>query len=72
MLSWLVYTLATHPEKQACLTEEIDRMIPPGAKVEGDTVENMPYLIATVKETFRLLHLFVIEILQINFIYRPK
>ncbi|XP_069889709.1 cytochrome P450 3A5-like isoform X1 [Dipodomys merriami] len=53
-LSFVMYALATHPDVQKKLQEEIDRALPNKAPVTYDTLVEMEYLDMIVNETFRL------------------
>ncbi|XP_054712724.1 probable cytochrome P450 49a1 [Uloborus diversus] len=53
-IGFLLYDLAQNPEVQQKLFEEIERYAPCGQEKMQDTVENMKYLNACIKESYRL------------------
>eukprot|EP00073_Rattus_norvegicus_P039476 XP_008767251.1 PREDICTED: cytochrome P450 3A2-like isoform X4 [Rattus norvegicus] len=53
-LSFVLYSLATHPDSQKKLQEEIDRALPNKAPPTYDTVMEMEYLDMVLNETPRL------------------
>lgn len=54
-LSSALYHLATNAEPQAKLREELLRVLPEkDARITPDKLEQMPYLKAVIKETFRI------------------
>ncbi|KAL6038414.1 hypothetical protein STEG23_013308, partial [Scotinomys teguina] len=53
-LSFMMYELATHPDVQKKLQDEIDRALPNKAPVTYDTLMDMEYLDMVVNETLRL------------------
>ncbi|XP_063524217.1 cytochrome P450 3A8 isoform X2 [Pongo pygmaeus] len=54
VLSFIMYELATHPDVQRKLQEEIDAVLPNKAPPTYDTVLQMEYLDMVVNETLRL------------------
>ncbi|NWX86936.1 CP3A9 protein, partial [Nothoprocta ornata] len=56
-LSYLAYELATHPDVQKKLQDEIDSALPNKAPLTYDAVMQMEYLDMTVNETLRLFPL---------------
>lgn len=52
-LTWASYLLATHPEAQAELEEEVQRVLA-GRKIEAEDLERLPYTRMVVDETLRL------------------
>uniref|UniRef100_A0A2I3SYU7 Cytochrome P450 3A n=1 Tax=Pan troglodytes TaxID=9598 RepID=A0A2I3SYU7_PANTR len=54
VLSFIMYELATHPDVQQKLQEEIDAVLPNKAPPTYDTVLQMEYLDMVVNETLRL------------------
>ncbi|XP_032111157.1 cytochrome P450 3A21 [Sapajus apella] len=56
-LSFIMYELATHPDVQQKLQEEIDAVLPNKAPATYDTVLQMEYLDMVVNETLRLFPL---------------
>ncbi|XP_047388809.1 cytochrome P450 3A9-like [Sciurus carolinensis] len=53
-LSFIIHTLATHPEVQKKLQQEIDAALPNKARVTYDVLFEMEYLDMVVNETLRL------------------
>lgn len=54
-MSSAIYCLAKHPEKQARLRRELEQVMPQkDTPLNGDIMNNMPYLRAVLKETLRL------------------
>ncbi|XP_041533909.1 cytochrome P450 3A25-like [Microtus oregoni] len=53
-ISFIMYTLATHPDVQKKLQDEIDRVLPNQAPVTYDALMDMEYLDMVVNETLRL------------------
>jgi len=56
LLSWMFYILATHPDLQRRITEEVDQTQPGGAEPTFDSLkpEKVPLLHALLYETLRL------------------
>lgn len=55
-VSTVMYQLATNPEKQATLQEELDRVIPDKSKpITKEQMEELKYLRACIKETMRIM-----------------
>lgn len=51
----MLYFLATNPEAQEQLRNEVMKMMPdPNAPVTSQILDNLPYMRATIKETMRL------------------
>jgi len=51
----ILYCLARNPEKQARLREEVMTLLPEkDSKITPQTLINIPYLRAVIKESFRL------------------
>ncbi|NXH78525.1 CP3AO protein, partial [Hydrobates tethys] len=57
MLCYLAYELATHPDVQQKLLEEIDTILPNKAPLTYETMTQLEYLDMAVSETLRLLPL---------------
>nr|AAI13144.1 Cytochrome P450, family 3, subfamily a, polypeptide 16 [Mus musculus] len=78
ILSFTVYSLATHPDIQKKLQEEIDEALPNKAPPTYDTVMAMEYLDMVLNETLRLypitnrLQRVCKKDVEINGIYIPK
>ncbi|XP_012975873.1 cytochrome P450 3A25-like [Mesocricetus auratus] len=53
-ITFIMYTLATHPDVQKKLQDEIDRALPSKAPVTYDALMDMEYLDTVVNETLRL------------------
>ena len=53
-LGFIVYSLATNPEVQKKLIDEIDEVTPTRDSVNYNTIAKMPYLDSVVCETLRL------------------
>jgi cytochrome P450 len=53
-LLWCAYLLAMHPEKQALLLEELSSAVSATTVPTLETVNDLPYLNAVIKETLRL------------------
>lgn len=50
----VIYQLASHPDKQNLLYEEVSRVVPKlGTPIEARHLEDMKYLKACIKETLR-------------------
>ena len=55
-LSSLSFCLAKNPEVQAKLVEEVDEVVETSdGKIDQESIKEMPYLEACIKETLRLL-----------------
>lgn len=52
-LSFVMYHLGRNKEAQENLYEEIKRVCPPGQPVTQECLNNMPYMKACLKESFR-------------------
>lgn len=53
-LSQLILAMVLHPDKQAKVQEELDRITGNGARLPGyEDEEDLPYLSALLKETMR-------------------
>lgn len=53
--AFLLYQLASNPDKQRALQDELDREIPdPSAPLDGAVLERLKYLRATIKEAMRI------------------
>ncbi|XP_031791848.1 cytochrome P450 3A8 isoform X1 [Piliocolobus tephrosceles] len=78
VLSFIMYELATHPDVQQKLQEEIDAVLPNKAPPTYDTVLQMEYLDMVVNETLRLfpiamrLERVCKKDVEINGIFIPK
>jgi len=53
-LAWGLYLLARHPEAQAELVAEIERVLPGGRPVEFDDLPRLPFALQVVQEAMRL------------------
>ena len=53
-LSWTWYLLATHPETEQALFEELDRVLPGGRAPTADDIESLRYTYAVLAESMRL------------------
>ena len=53
-MQWVVYLLARNPEKQAILRQEVLSVLGEQSHASPDTIAQMPYLRAWVRETLRL------------------
>ncbi|CAH1231801.1 CYP27A1 [Branchiostoma lanceolatum] len=53
-LAFNLYCLAKNPDAQQKLYDEIMEVVPPGQPIDDRVLNNMPYLRAVFKETFRL------------------
>ncbi|XP_070580884.1 1,25-dihydroxyvitamin D(3) 24-hydroxylase, mitochondrial-like [Ptychodera flava] len=51
---WAVYNLASNPEKQEKLREEVRRTVPKGEPISYKHIEEIPYVTAVIKETLRV------------------
>uniref|UniRef100_A0A2K5WRH1 unspecific monooxygenase n=1 Tax=Macaca fascicularis TaxID=9541 RepID=A0A2K5WRH1_MACFA len=78
VLSFIIYELATHPDVQQKLQEEIDTVLPNKAPPTYDTVLQMEYLDMVVNETLRIfpiamrLERVCKKDVEINGIFIPK
>ncbi len=52
-LSFALYNLARNREKQEKLATELDHVLPPGHPVTSEAIDQLVYLKACVKESFR-------------------
>nr|BAA06233.1 cytochrome P450 3A [Rattus norvegicus] len=77
-LSFVLHSLATHPDTQKKLQEEIDRALPNKAPPTYDTVMEMEYLDMVLNETLRLypignrLERVCKKDVEINGVFMPK
>uniref|UniRef100_A0A8D2DW39 unspecific monooxygenase n=1 Tax=Sciurus vulgaris TaxID=55149 RepID=A0A8D2DW39_SCIVU len=77
-LSFIIYTLATHPEVQKKLQQEIDAALPNKAPVTYDVLFEMEYLDMVVNETLRLYPVIerIVRVckkdVEINGVFIPK
>ncbi|XP_046556193.1 probable cytochrome P450 12a5, mitochondrial [Haliotis rubra] len=55
-LQIMLYTLARNPDKQQKLYEEVMEVMGPSGPMTMESLANMPYLLASLKETFRIQH----------------
>ena len=53
-MQWIIYLLARNPEKQAILRQEVLSVLGEQSHASPDTIAQMPYLRAWVRETLRL------------------
>ncbi|CAN0926347.1 Cytochrome P450 76A2 [Linum grandiflorum] len=53
-VEWAMTELLRNPESMAKLKSELDKVVGPNRKVEESDIDDLPFLQATVKETFRL------------------
>jgi len=53
-LARIFFLLASHPEEQQRLREEINVAYHPGDRLDYDALNNLPYMDAIIKETLRL------------------
>ncbi|XP_781842.1 cytochrome P450 10 [Strongylocentrotus purpuratus] len=53
-LAFNLYCLAKNPEVQERVFQEINQAIPPGTKITAQSLQNLPYLKACIKETVRV------------------
>lgn len=53
-LIFLIANVARHPEVQAKLHQELDKVFPNGSDIEADKLGDLHYLKACVKESFRM------------------
>ena len=53
-LMWLLYNLGRFPHVQEKLRAELDHHLPPGTPLTAETLHELKYLRATVKESMRL------------------
>ncbi|XP_057839147.2 trans-cinnamate 4-monooxygenase C4H2 [Cryptomeria japonica] len=53
-MEWALAELVNHPEVQAKVRSELERVVGKGEEVKEEDVEKLPYLQAVVKETLRL------------------
>ncbi|XP_012872414.1 PREDICTED: cytochrome P450 4A12-like isoform X2 [Dipodomys ordii] len=53
-ISWILYTLATHPEHQQKCREEVQSLLGNGASVTWEILDKMAYTTMCVKEALRL------------------
>ncbi|GLJ10352.1 hypothetical protein SUGI_0126690 [Cryptomeria japonica] len=53
-MEWALAELVNHPEVQAKVRSELERVVGKGEEVKEEDVEKLPYLQAVVKETMRL------------------
>jgi len=53
-MQWVIYLLARNPEKQAILRQEVLSVLGEQSHASPDTIAQMPYLRAWVRETLRL------------------
>lgn len=53
-MEWALTELLLNPDSMAKVKGELDRVIGPSRKVEESDIDNLPYLQAVLKETFRL------------------
>ncbi|XP_052175560.1 iridoid oxidase-like [Diospyros lotus] len=54
VIEWAMAELLRHPDSMREVKEELDRVLGPNRKVEENDMDQLPYLQAVVKETFRL------------------
>jgi cytochrome P450 family 49 subfamily A len=52
-LSFVLYNVSKHPEKQELLRAEIARILPNKRPLQKEDLEDLKYLKACVKESFR-------------------
>ncbi|XP_042531623.1 cytochrome P450 4A12-like [Dipodomys spectabilis] len=53
-ISWILYTLATHPEHQQKCREEVQSLLGDGASVTWEILDKMAYTTMCIKEALRL------------------
>ncbi|KAK7100964.1 cytochrome P450 10-like [Littorina saxatilis] len=52
--TWCLYNLAKNPEAQSRLAAEVKAAVPQGGEITTESLAQMPYLKAVLKETFRV------------------
>ena len=53
-LQWMLYVIAQHPEVEAKIIEEVDRVLGDRLEPDWEDLKSFPYMTKVIKETLRL------------------